>query len=180
MIEGFFLGSTLLQSGGLVLALIVVLSTVMWGIILERYWFFRRELPGVISATVGEWQLQIGSNSRVNARLRYGVTSGFHSRLARGLGVIEVIAAILPMLGLLGTVIGMIKTFEVMTIFGSGNVRGMAEGISQALITTMAGLVTALFGMFYASQIQQKITYHTERMREFLQEIGSEDETAHT
>ena len=84
------------------------------------------------------------------------------------------------MLGLLGTVIGMIKTFEVMTIFGSGNVRGMAEGISQALITTMAGLVTALFGMFYASQIQQKITYHTERMREFLQEIGSEDETAHT
>ena len=74
----------------------------------------------------------------------------------------------LPLLGLLGTVGGMIQTFEVMTVFGSGNVRGMADGISQALITTMAGLMTALAGMYFAGDLNSRITRETERLREHL------------
>ncbi|MSO96858.1 MAG: MotA/TolQ/ExbB proton channel family protein [Rhodospirillaceae bacterium] len=64
--------------------------------------------------------------------------------LERGLSTIKVIIAIAPMLGLLGTVTGMITTFEVITLFGSGDPKMMAGGISQALVTTVQGLVTAI------------------------------------
>ncbi|MBM3514902.1 MAG: MotA/TolQ/ExbB proton channel family protein, partial [Alphaproteobacteria bacterium] len=64
--------------------------------------------------------------------------------LERGLSTLKVVIAVAPMLGLLGTVTGMIQTFEVITLFGSGDPKMMAGGISQALVTTVQGLVTAI------------------------------------
>ena len=64
--------------------------------------------------------------------------------LERGLSTIKVLAAISPMLGLLGTVTGMIETFQAITLFGTGDPKMMAGGISQALITTVLGLVSAI------------------------------------
>ena len=66
------------------------------------------------------------------------------SRLRRGLGTLKVLAGMAPLLGLLGTVTGMIETFQVITLFGSGDARLMAGGISQALVTTALGLSTAI------------------------------------
>ena len=64
--------------------------------------------------------------------------------LERGLSTIKVLAAISPMLGLLGTVTGMIETFQAITLFGTGDPKMMAGGISQALITTVLGLTAAI------------------------------------
>lgn len=66
------------------------------------------------------------------------------SRLRRGLSTLKVLAGMAPLLGLLGTVTGMIETFQVITLFGSGDARLMAGGISQALVTTALGLSTAI------------------------------------
>jgi len=65
-------------------------------------------------------------------------------RLERGISIIKVLAAIAPMLGLLGTVTGMIGTFQSITLFGTGDPKMMAGGISTALVTTVLGLVAAL------------------------------------
>jgi biopolymer transport protein ExbB len=65
-------------------------------------------------------------------------------RLERGLPSIKVLAAVAPLLGLLGTVTGMIKTFQAITLFGTGDPKLMAGGISEALVTTVEGLVTAI------------------------------------
>jgi len=65
-----------------------------------------------------------------------------------------VLTQVLPLLGLLGTVTGMIKVFETINAFGTGNARGMSAGISEALITTMAGLTAALLGYFFASNLE--------------------------
>jgi len=65
-------------------------------------------------------------------------------QLEKGLGFIKLIAAIGPLLGLLGTVTGMIVTFQAITLHGAGDPKLMADGISQALITTVQGLVTAI------------------------------------
>ena len=65
-------------------------------------------------------------------------------KLDRGISVIKVFAAIAPMLGLLGTVTGMIGTFQAITLFGTGDPKMMAGGISTALVTTVLGLVAAL------------------------------------
>ena len=66
-------------------------------------------------------------------------------RLQRGLGAMKVFAAIAPLLGLLGTVTGMIETFQAITLFGTGDPKLMAGGISQALVTTAMGLIVAVF-----------------------------------
>jgi biopolymer transport protein ExbB len=66
------------------------------------------------------------------------------NRLTRGLTTLGVVAAMAPLLGLLGTVTGMIETFQTMTLFGSGDPKLMSSGISQALVTTQLGLVVAV------------------------------------
>jgi len=65
-------------------------------------------------------------------------------KLERGLSLLKLGAGIAPLMGLLGTVTGMIKTFQAMTIFGTGNAQTMAGGISEALVTTMLGLIAAI------------------------------------
>src|SRR5690606_13868542 len=64
--------------------------------------------------------------------------------LERGQSILRLFAAAAPLLGLLGTVTGMIVTFQTITIFGTGDPKLMADGISQALVTTVLGLVVAL------------------------------------
>jgi biopolymer transport protein ExbB len=65
-------------------------------------------------------------------------------KLTRNITLIQVISVVAPLLGLLGTVIGMITTFQAITLFGAGDPKTMAGGISQALVTTVLGLVVAI------------------------------------
>lgn len=71
-----------------------------------------------------------------------------------------------PLLGLLGTVTGMIEVFEGISTFGSGDVRSVASGVSKATIPTMAGMVSALSGLFVNAWLQRI----SERERAFLSE----------
>jgi biopolymer transport protein ExbB len=64
--------------------------------------------------------------------------------LQRGILFIKIISVVAPLLGLLGTVVGMINTFQVIMLFGAGDATRMAGGISQALVTTMLGLYVAI------------------------------------
>jgi biopolymer transport protein ExbB len=77
-------------------------------------------------------------------------------RLERFQGLIKVIAGVAPLLGLLGTVVGMIKTFQSITLFGTGDPKLMADGISQALVTTVEGLVVAIPMVFMHALISGK------------------------
>ncbi|MBE0565408.1 MAG: MotA/TolQ/ExbB proton channel family protein, partial [Krumholzibacteria bacterium] len=76
--------------------------------------------------------------------------------LRRHLAAIAVLAAVAPLLGLLGTVLGMIQTFEVISLFGTGNAKAMAVGISVALITTQAGLIVAIPGLFISRALGRR------------------------
>jgi len=69
---------------------------------------------------------------------------GEQPRITRNITLIQVISVVAPLLGLLGTVIGMITTFQAITLFGAGDPKTMAGGISQALVTTVLGLVVAI------------------------------------
>ncbi len=168
MFADWLQSSSLLLAGGWVMVAILLLSVLMWVLILDRYLFLFRRRGDLVRDAVDAWRMSAGSSPQVNRRLRAALTASFHGRLGSWLITIQVITAVLPLLGLLGTVGGMIQTFEVMTVFGSGNVRGMAEGISQALITTMAGLMTALAGMYFAGDLTSRIERETERLREHL------------
>jgi len=76
--------------------------------------------------------------------------------LTNHLATIGALAAVAPLLGLLGTVTGMITTFDVMAIFGTGNARAMAGGISEALITTQTGLLVAIPGLYMQTFLERR------------------------
>tara|TARA_Y200000002_G_C22635649_1_gene644517 strand:- start:966 stop:1508 length:543 start_codon:yes stop_codon:yes gene_type:complete len=86
----------------------------------------------------------------------------FSSKVEWGNNWVKFFAAVAPLLGLLGTVIGMIETFQAITLFGTGDPKQMAGGISQALVTTMLGLIVAapLLGLY---------TYLAEKSNEIIQ-----------
>ncbi|WP_079253779.1 MotA/TolQ/ExbB proton channel family protein [Endozoicomonas arenosclerae] len=86
--------------------------------------------------------------------------------IERGVGSIKLIASVAPLLGLLGTVVGMIATFQAITLFGTGDPKLMANGISEALVTTMLGLVVAIPTLFAHSLVQSK----SRRMIQVLEE----------
>ncbi|MET0026608.1 MAG: MotA/TolQ/ExbB proton channel family protein [Candidatus Thiodiazotropha sp.] len=119
---------SLLERGGVVLLLILLLSFFMWTLIvfayLKLWWKNDAQSPDVLLT----W-----------------------------LPLILSLVQILPMLGLLGTIEAMIELFYVIAQHGSGNIRGMAGGISQALITTLAGLVTSLSGYYFSSDLQHRL-----------------------
>jgi biopolymer transport protein ExbB len=82
--------------------------------------------------------------------------------------VIKTLVAVCPLLGLMGTVTGMIEVFDVMAISGSGNARSMASGVSKATIPTMAGMVGALSGVFLITILNQKISKESEELEDHL------------
>jgi biopolymer transport protein ExbB len=76
--------------------------------------------------------------------------------LERGLGVLETVAAVSPILGLLGTVVGMIKVFKIISIQGVGEASALSGGISEALITTAAGLTVAIPALVFYNYFSLK------------------------
>ncbi len=86
--------------------------------------------------------------------------------------MIKTLVALCPLLGLLGTVTGMIEVFEVMAFSGTGNARSMAAGVSKATIPTMAGMVAALSGVFAATLLARYAHREVERLRAELTTRG--------
>ena len=84
------------------------------------------------------------SNTEVTPTVSTPVTLPPSAPIETGLGFIKVLFVVAPLLGLLGTVVGMIATFQMITLFGTGDPRMMAGGISTALVTTVLGLVVAI------------------------------------
>ena len=90
-------------------------------------------------------------------------------QLEDGLAYIRVLVALCPLLGLLGTVTGMIEVFDVMAVAGSGNAKAMAGGVSKATIPTMAGMVAALSGVYFGTWLEHKAATETEKLEDLLQ-----------
>jgi biopolymer transport protein ExbB len=163
----------IVKSGGIVMVPIILSSVIAAAIILERLWTLQRErvLPKELTEKV--WRLvethqfqekhiaALQQNSPLGKVLAAGLANRHRAReimreaiedtgrhvvheLERFLNALGTIASISPLMGLLGTVFGMIRTFSAITIQGIGNPAVLAGGISEALITTAAGLTVAI------------------------------------
>ncbi|HHA19745.1 MAG TPA: MotA/TolQ/ExbB proton channel family protein [Methylophaga sp.] len=158
----------LMENGGLVLWAILVASVLMWTLIIERYLFVYIIHPTEVKKMIADWQHRADRQSWYAQKIRQGMIAESTASLKRYLMAIRTLIVALPMLGLLGTVDGMIQTFDVLTVFGTGNARGMAGGISVALITTMGGLVAALSGMYFSTQLEQRVTRSVDNVTDAL------------
>ena len=176
----------LVQAGGWLMIPILLCSVVAAGISVERLWTLRaaQVAPRDLLTQVWSW---IRNNEMDSSRLREvksgsplgqilvaGITSHRRGRdvmkesieevanhvvheLERYLNTLGTVAAITPLLGLLGTVIGMIKVFTAIQLEGTGNAAVLAGGISEALITTAAGLTVAIPSLFFHRYFQRKV-----------------------
>jgi len=177
----------LVSAGGLLMYPILLCSVIAMAIVIERFWALRRRAVCPVNLVTDIWQwAQYGQldASRLSS-LRNGSPLGRvlaaaiinlrHSRevmkeaveehgrqvvheLERYLNTLGTIASITPLLGLLGTVIGMIKVFAAITDQGVGNPTVLAGGISEALITTAAGISVAIPSLMFYRHFQRRVT----------------------
>jgi biopolymer transport protein ExbB len=159
------------ERGGNVLLVIAFVTGVMWTLILERFWYFRTGHRKEAQRILEIWNARADHSSWNAHQIRRLLVSEVDIKLNRGLGMIKTVVALCPMLGLLGTVTGMIEVFDVMAIAGSGNTRGMAAGVSKATLPTMAGMVAALSGMLFTVQLDRFARDETERVADRLEVV---------
>jgi biopolymer transport protein ExbB len=158
-----------LDLGGNVLYAIMLVLFLMWTFILERIWYFYRVHPGQKRAIVSDWEARADTHSWYAKRIREEMISNTSIALKSNIGLINALIAICPLLGLLGTVTGMVSVFDVMTYSGSSNARAMAAGVSMATVPTMAGMVAALSGVYFGTWLDHKASTETEALGDLLQ-----------
>lgn len=176
----------IVKSGGWVMVPILLCSVVALAIIAERFWTLRKQriCPRHLVDQIWQWAksghldvsriTSLRANSPLGRILAAGLMNRHHSReimkesieeagrhvvleLERYLSTLGTIASITPLLGLLGTVLGMIKVFTVVSTIGVGSPTDMAGGLSEALITTAAGLSVAIPSLMFYRHFQRRI-----------------------
>ncbi len=145
------------ETGGQVLLVIGLLIFVMWLLILERVMYFLVWHKDYKKQTLATWLARSDRSSWEAEQIRQANISRLIIKLNGPIPIIQALVALCPLLGLMGTVTGMIEVFDVMAISGSGNARSMASGVSKATIPTMAGMVGALSGVFAATWLTRKV-----------------------
>lgn len=176
----------LIFAGGWMMIPLIICSILAVAICIERFWTLRREniAPQHLLAQVWVWiknnQMDGGKlkemkdNSHLGAILAAGLVNSKHGReimkeaieqqaaqsiheMERFLNALGTIAAVTPLMGLLGTVIGMISVFSEIMAQGTGNAGVLAGGISEALVTTAAGLIVAIPALICSRIFQRRI-----------------------
>lgn len=185
----------IIKAGGWVMWPIIAGSVIALAIIIERFWTLRAEriAPPGLAARVWQ-QLREGRFGRDQLKslreesplgfiLAAGIANARHGRdamkesiedagghvvheMERFLSTLGTVAALSPLLGLLGTVLGMIEVFNVVALRGSGEPAALAHGISMALITTAAGLVVAIPALFFHRWFTRRIDELTVAMEQ--------------
>lgn len=145
----------LIGRGGAVLLVIMAVTFVMWALIIERLWYLKLGHGDDARAVAKVWAARSDRTSWSARQIRYALISQLATKLNRSLGMIASLVAICPLLGLLGTVTGMIEVFDVMAMTGSGNTRAMAAGVSKATVPTVAGMVAAISGYYFSVRLRR-------------------------
>jgi biopolymer transport protein ExbB len=144
-----------MESGGDVLVVIFAVTLLMWMLILERYLYLRVTYPKHLRRAAASWKARKERSSWDAEQIRQLQISDLYLRLNSSLPMIKTLVAVCPLLGLLGTVTGMIEVFEIMAMVGSGNARAMASGVYMATIPTMSGMVAALSGLYFSVRLER-------------------------
>lgn len=144
--------------GGQVLWWLGAVVLLCWVLIMERILFLSLSYRHAKADWVGQWKQRNEHDSWYALAQKQGMLQQAHVMLTQNLDLIKVLVSLCPMLGLLGTVTGMITVFDLMSISGSNDPKLMASGISMATLPTMAGMVAALAGMFAHSRLVKVAT----------------------
>lgn len=159
----------LLAIGGTVLIVIMISTFVMWAFIMERFAYYAMSHKAITKRLQSEWRSRNDHRSWGANAIRDEMISDIKQRTGQNVGIIKTLVAIAPLLGLLGTVTGMIEVFDTMALSGSSNARLMAGGVFKATIPTMAGMVSALSGLYFVNLLERRGRRETARFADKLE-----------
>lgn len=145
-----------MSQGGPVLWAVFATSLLLWLLIFERSYFYRFEFPALRRRTLNRWQHRTPQGSSELRAFRRLLISELSILLNARLKFITAMIMICPLMGLLGTVTGMIHLFDVIAFSGNGDIKAISSGIYRAILPTLAGLVTGLSGYYFAMRFAQK------------------------
>ena len=157
--------------GGPVIIVLFVLAIVMTTLLIERLFFFISELKDLSDISVQEVSAYKDVNSWVLNKIKSKNISVINVAANRNLLLIQGLITLCPLLGLLGTVTGMIEVFDIMAITGTGNARAMASGIAKATLPTMTGLFISIVGLFLLTAIKSTIDKATLDIKYGIEQI---------
>ena len=150
------------RDGGPFVAWIFAACVLMWGLIAERYWYFTRILPKQAAEMKQQWHERSDHTSWCARQIRQAMISRLNVSMTAGFPVLQVLVPMSPLLGLIGTVSGMLEVFDSMALRGSADARSMASGVSAAMICTMTGLAVSITGLYPVHYFRSRATRETE------------------
>jgi biopolymer transport protein ExbB len=150
--------------GGPIVDWIFATCVIMWCIAIERFWYFNRILPRDTASAVSVWRERVEHTSWKSRQIRKALISRLNAGMSSNVQVLRVLVPMAPLLGLVGTVSGMLNVFDSMAARGSADARSMANGVSEAMICTLTGLAVSISGLYPVFYFKRKVRLETERL----------------
>jgi len=138
----------LVEGGGPFVIWIFLSCLVMWTLVFERWLYFNRVLPRETAEALARWRARTEHGSWCARQIRQAMLSRFRAGMTTNLRLLKVLVPLAPLLGLIGTVSGMLEVFDSMALRGSADARTMASGVSHAMICTLTGLAVSITGLY--------------------------------
>ncbi len=160
-----------LARGGPVLLAIMAATFVMWALILERLFYFRFAHDSYAEEALSEWQSRSDRKSTFAHWVKDKLVSEVRQKAQSNVLFTKALVALAPLLGLLGTVTGMVTVFDYMAITDGADAKAMSRGVSQATIPTMAGMVASISGILFTSGMDRKVKRLVQKLEDKM-EIG--------
>ena len=152
----------LVDGGGPFVLWIFLCGVVMWTLVIERTWYFTRVLPGRSQEMLERWTSRPERVSWCARQVRQALISRLNAEMTANFPLLRVLVPLSPLLGLIGTVSGMLEVFDSMALRGSADARTMASGVSHAMICTMSGLAVSITGLYPVYYFQSRAKRETE------------------
>ncbi|MDY7116536.1 MotA/TolQ/ExbB proton channel family protein [Halomonas sp. SSL-5] len=158
----------LVDAGGVVLVGIAAVAALLFSLALERVLFFRLAYCSARQRLIRRWTDRGDHHSWSALTLREVWTRQLIARLRRPLPWLKLLVALCPLLGLLGTVTGMISVFDSLALSDTHQARAMADGVARATLPTLAGMAVAVVGLLFTSRLEQIIRREDQRLHDRL------------
>ena len=159
---------SLSNDGGPFVIWIFASGVLMWALIIERYWYFARILPKQAAQLQAQWLARSDRTSWCARQIRQAMISRLNGAMTTGFPVMQVLVPMSPLLGLIGTVSGMLEVFDSMALRGSADAKTMASGVSHAMICTMTGLAVSITGLYPVHYFRTRANRETELLADHL------------
>jgi biopolymer transport protein ExbB len=154
----------LLDLGGPILLMILLIASLIWALLFERFYFLQLVYPRQLILARDSWRRRRNRTSWFAQQHRNDLLSTLGSGLLGKFTFISTLIKVCPLLGLLGTVLGMLEVFDALAATGSNNPRSMASGVSKATVSTLAGMVVAIVGLLAYTLLERHANQERSRL----------------